>query len=500
MSIPTPIVADSAGGRRPRESQAGSPATTVPIRLRWIEAFETGNAEIDVLHRKLVEACDRLLALVEGKAAWPQVIADARVLVADCVAHFRAEEAMLERIDFSRRSDHVAEHCRIEQEMQSLIRRMEQVDGADIQRGRDAHPRLAVEGVHKYGAYRDDLEALQFARALHDLNDTHPCIEAQIMDWADDTAYSLNDIIDGVRAGFLTFEKIEKWAERAGVGEEAALTFQVTALTPWQQRVLTTAVGFIGFQRCAFARGAAWQQHVHSGVDLKVDEAAKRLLINSAVGSERRDQRRSREASVSSTLRRRHDRRRPLVETRLTRDVGAAVRHGQPAEVVPRFDLGAARPQLLAGLPIERVQRGLARVRHAARRPGAETAAVDRAAGLVPRAIGHDLARVLAGRIREDDAVGDDGFLREIHVTREPGGRELPRSAALFERECRDASACGPAMLDRGLELGTHGSPERREHPLRTFLILPRAERPPDALRIKRLRVVANDFVRSDPL
>jgi dGTPase len=45
-------------------------------------------------------------------------------------------------------------------------------------------------------------------------------IECQIMDWADDTAYSLHDIVDGIHARYITVGSIREWAQNQELSQE----------------------------------------------------------------------------------------------------------------------------------------------------------------------------------------------------------------------------------------------------------------------------------------
>ena len=51
-------------------------------------------------------------------------------------------------------------------------------------------------------------------------------IECQIMDWADDTAYSLHDIVDGIKARFITPDSLRAWSE----GQPDLTGFQLQTL------------------------------------------------------------------------------------------------------------------------------------------------------------------------------------------------------------------------------------------------------------------------------
>jgi dGTPase len=111
--------------------------------------------------------------------------------------------------------------------------------GVDSRRGMNP-TRAFIDGILKYKRlFREDSAALnQFiydeqeylrnfvlantdSSTICDLNHFRS-LECEIMDWADDTAYCLNDLVDSMNAGFLRFERVKRWAEVQNLqGEQA---------------------------------------------------------------------------------------------------------------------------------------------------------------------------------------------------------------------------------------------------------------------------------------
>ena len=79
-------------------------------------------------------------------------------------------------------------------------------------------------GGRKFGVYGDDRAVFDWIRA-GDLGDRR-CLEAQVMDWADDVAYSVHDIEDGVHGGYLSLRPLLcDPAERAELCADVAATY-----------------------------------------------------------------------------------------------------------------------------------------------------------------------------------------------------------------------------------------------------------------------------------
>ena len=77
----------------------------------------------------------------------------------------------------------------------------------------------AVPAPPKFNYYADDAAVFDWIRLGAPAR--RRCLEAQVMDWADDVAYSVHDVEDGLHAGMITFAQLRDPAERDMVAQVA---------------------------------------------------------------------------------------------------------------------------------------------------------------------------------------------------------------------------------------------------------------------------------------
>jgi dGTPase len=117
------------------------------------------------------------------------------------------------------------------QTLRVLTRLEAKVDGAGLNLTRaslDAtckYPWLRRDGRRKFGVYAEDLPAFDWLRQGAPEGERR-CLEAQVMDWADDVAYSVHDVEDGIHGGYLSLRPLLHDAtERAELCADVAATY-----------------------------------------------------------------------------------------------------------------------------------------------------------------------------------------------------------------------------------------------------------------------------------
>jgi dGTPase len=115
------------------------------------------------------------------------------------------------------------------QTLRILTRLEPKIDGVGLNLTRaslDAsckYPWVQSPGDRKYGAYAEDADV--FAWVREGAPPERRCLEAQVMDWSDDVAYSVHDVEDGILAGRIDLAALGAPGERAALVELAVRHF-----------------------------------------------------------------------------------------------------------------------------------------------------------------------------------------------------------------------------------------------------------------------------------
>jgi len=214
-------------------------STTAFRRLQAkTQVFQAG--EYDFYRTRLTHSLE-VANIAKSIAVWlrhekPEIRIDADLLEAACLAHDighppfgHAGERVLHAV--------MEPYGGFEGNAQTLRILTRTIYSSPEHRGGMNPSRALLDGVLKYKRlyrnrgqetnhfiYDDQADILEFCFGTADLpaalgteevNDFRS-LECQVMDLADDVAYSCFDIVDGVKARFLTAEKVKAWRDRKG--------------------------------------------------------------------------------------------------------------------------------------------------------------------------------------------------------------------------------------------------------------------------------------------
>lgn len=120
-----------------------------------------------------------------------------------------------------------AQNLRILTRLEPKVLDDDQCRGLNLTRaGLDAatkYPWPRADGDRKFGVYPDDVAVFEWIR--DGAPPRRACLEAQIMDWSDDVAYSVHDVEDAILAGRVRLDSLADPVERAALAQLAAKHF-----------------------------------------------------------------------------------------------------------------------------------------------------------------------------------------------------------------------------------------------------------------------------------